>query len=156
MYYIYLTLACSEKGVRLVQNMQVGPRVPAGIQLEKAEVGPTSGPTWRLSHLPLVGHRRARLALEAVLEHLHGNCTGSARIARLGPTVWLKIPIGALTLAHNLGQPCATFVPAAGIGVCHLSPRFRRRSSLSYGRNTRLGWPGPSQNLGSSRISSSI
>ena len=29
--------------------MQVGPRIPVGIQLEKAEIGPTSGPTWRLS-----------------------------------------------------------------------------------------------------------
>ena len=25
--------------------------IPVGIQLRKAEVGPTSGPTWRLSHL---------------------------------------------------------------------------------------------------------
>jgi hypothetical protein len=32
--------------------MQVGPCIPVGIQLEKAEAGPTSGPTyWRLSHL---------------------------------------------------------------------------------------------------------
>jgi hypothetical protein len=39
----------SEKGVRLAQKMRVGPCIPAGIQLEKAGVGPTSGPTWRLS-----------------------------------------------------------------------------------------------------------
>ena len=38
--------------------MQVGPCIPVGIQLEKAAVGPTSGPTWRLSHLVLV-HARA-------------------------------------------------------------------------------------------------
>ena len=38
------------KGVKLAQKMQVGPRIPAGLQLEKAEVGPTSRPTWRLSH----------------------------------------------------------------------------------------------------------
>ena len=38
------------------------------------------------------------------------NCTGLAQIARLGPTLWLKIPIRALKLAHNLGQPCAMFV----------------------------------------------
>jgi hypothetical protein len=31
----------SEKGVRLAQKMQVGPCIPVGIQLEKAEVGPT-------------------------------------------------------------------------------------------------------------------
>ena len=31
--------------------MQVGARIPVGIQLQKAAVGPTSVPTWRLSHL---------------------------------------------------------------------------------------------------------
>jgi hypothetical protein len=53
MYYIYLTLACSEKGVRLAQKMRVNPRIPVGLQLEKAGVGPTlsSGPTRHLSHL---------------------------------------------------------------------------------------------------------
>jgi hypothetical protein len=29
------------------------------------------------------------------------NCTGLAQIARLGPTLCLKIPIRALKLAHN-------------------------------------------------------
>jgi hypothetical protein len=42
--------APSEKGVRLAQKMPVCPCIHVGIQLEKAEVGPTSGPTWRLSH----------------------------------------------------------------------------------------------------------
>ena len=41
----------SGKDVRLAQKMQVGPCIPVGIQLLKAAVGPTSGPTWRLSHL---------------------------------------------------------------------------------------------------------
>ena len=41
----------SEQGVRSAQKIQAGPWIPVGIQLEKAEVGPTSGPTWRLSHL---------------------------------------------------------------------------------------------------------
>ena len=41
----------SEKGARSAQKMQVGPRTPVGIQLEMAKVGPTSGPTRRLSHL---------------------------------------------------------------------------------------------------------
>jgi hypothetical protein len=45
----------SEKGVRLAQKMQVGPCIPVGIQLFKAEVGPTSGPTRRLSHLDDLG-----------------------------------------------------------------------------------------------------
>ena len=31
--------------------MRVGPYISVGIQTEKAEVGPTSGPTWRLSYL---------------------------------------------------------------------------------------------------------
>ena len=43
----------SEKGVCLAQKMAVGPRIPVGIQLEKAAVGPTSGPIWRLSRLRL-------------------------------------------------------------------------------------------------------
>jgi hypothetical protein len=45
-------MPCSEKYsyVRLAQKMQVGPYIPVGIQLSKAEVGPISGPTWRLSH----------------------------------------------------------------------------------------------------------
>ena len=30
--------------------MRAGPCIPVGIQTEKAEVGPTSGPTWRPSH----------------------------------------------------------------------------------------------------------
>jgi hypothetical protein len=34
----------------LAQNMQVGPCIPVGRQLETAEVAPTSGPTWHLSH----------------------------------------------------------------------------------------------------------
>ena len=32
------------------RTMQIGPCVPVGIQLQKAGVGPTSGPTWRLAH----------------------------------------------------------------------------------------------------------
>ena len=31
--------------------MQVGPCIPVAIRLEKAEVGPTPGPTQRLPHL---------------------------------------------------------------------------------------------------------
>ena len=33
----------SEEGVRVAQTVPAGPRIPVGIQLEKAEVGPTSG-----------------------------------------------------------------------------------------------------------------
>jgi hypothetical protein len=34
----------SEKGVRLVQRLQVGPCIPVGMELYRAEVGPTFGP----------------------------------------------------------------------------------------------------------------
>ena len=40
----------SEKVVRLAQKVQVGPCIPLGMQPQKAVVGPTSGPTWCLSH----------------------------------------------------------------------------------------------------------
>jgi hypothetical protein len=40
-----------QQGVRLAQTIQVGPCIPVGILLQKAEAGPTSGPTRRLSHL---------------------------------------------------------------------------------------------------------
>jgi hypothetical protein len=53
--------ALSEKGVRLAQNMRICPSIPVVIQLEKAEVGPTSGPTWHLSHL--VGRQLHELRL---------------------------------------------------------------------------------------------
>jgi hypothetical protein len=49
----------SDKGVRSAQKMQVGPCIPVGMQLEKAEVGPTSGPTANLASSPLL--RPARL-----------------------------------------------------------------------------------------------
>jgi hypothetical protein len=46
-----LPLCCGEKGVRLAQKMEVGPHILLEIQLQRAEVGPASGLTWRLSHL---------------------------------------------------------------------------------------------------------
>jgi hypothetical protein len=40
------------QGVRPAQEARVVPCIPMGIiPLQKAEAGPTSGPTWRLSHL---------------------------------------------------------------------------------------------------------
>ena len=36
--------------------MAIGPCIPAGTQLQQAEVGPASGPTYRLAHLQLL-HR---------------------------------------------------------------------------------------------------
>jgi hypothetical protein len=43
--------AWSENGVRLAQKTHVGPRIPVGIQRQKAKVGPTCGQTRHLSHL---------------------------------------------------------------------------------------------------------
>jgi hypothetical protein len=53
----------------------------------------------------------------SVQPHSNENCTGLAQIAGLGPTLWLEIPVRALKLAHNLGQPCTIFVAARG--PCH-------------------------------------
>ena len=50
-YLFYLTRALRKNGVRLAQKMHVGPRIPVGVQRERAGVGPASGPTRRLSHL---------------------------------------------------------------------------------------------------------
>ena len=54
----------SAKGVKLAQKMQVGACIHVGILVQKAEVGPTSGPTWCLSHFvqlaPRAVERRAR------------------------------------------------------------------------------------------------
>jgi hypothetical protein len=50
-HFAWTTLRASEQGVMLVQKTQAGPRIPVGTQLEKAAVGPTSRPTWRLAHL---------------------------------------------------------------------------------------------------------
>jgi hypothetical protein len=52
---------CSGKGVRLAQKLKVGPCISVVIQLFEAEVGPTSGPTWCLSHL----QREAAMQAEA-------------------------------------------------------------------------------------------
>ena len=58
-----LRVNCSEKGVRSAQKLQVGPCMPVGTQLEleQAEVGPTSWPTWRLSHLYPIEHEPMEL-----------------------------------------------------------------------------------------------
>jgi hypothetical protein len=61
--------------------------------LQLSELGLTPTPPWPHPR-PLMASRSLR----------NDNCTGLAQIARLGPTVWLKIPIRALKLAHNLGQ----------------------------------------------------
>jgi hypothetical protein len=53
----------SEKGVRSAQKMKVGPCIPVGAQLQKAGVGPTSGPTRRLSHHGNCGLRPLRWRL---------------------------------------------------------------------------------------------
>jgi hypothetical protein len=61
------------------------------------------------------------------------NCTWLAQIARLGPTLWLKIPIKALKLAHNLGQPCTIFVFKKYKRVVWISRGFLNNS---HGQNS--------------------
>ena len=61
----------SEKGVRLAQKIPVDPCIPAGIQLQKAEVGPTSGPTWWLSHFRAAAVEVRPQARELRLHRLH-------------------------------------------------------------------------------------
>jgi hypothetical protein len=47
---LHYDMSPSDNDVRLAQKLHFGPCIPVGIQVQKAEVGPTSGPTWRLSH----------------------------------------------------------------------------------------------------------
>ena len=66
----------SEKGVSLAQNTQGGPCIPVGMQLRKAGVGPTSGPTRRLPHLQVGaagcrGHLRPAQRLVSKLRKLN-------------------------------------------------------------------------------------
>jgi hypothetical protein len=46
----------------------------------------------------------------ATLWQNNEHCAWLAQNAKLGPTVWLKIPIRALQSAHNLGQLLTIFV----------------------------------------------
>jgi hypothetical protein len=65
--------------------MQIGPCVPVGIQLEKAEVGPSSGRTWRLSHMMRKHAARAQVKVGAVqaLETGAEQWGGAAPIAKV-------------------------------------------------------------------------
>ena len=69
---------CSEKGVRLAQMMQVGPCIPVGMQLWKAVVGPTFGPTWRLSHFGGLDS----LGVRGVLQKLDAEVDGDIVVER--------------------------------------------------------------------------
>jgi hypothetical protein len=113
-----------EKGVRLAQKRQVGPWIPVETQLQKAEVGPTSGPTWRPSHfrgerLPR-RHQRARPPLE-----LRDLAVDAPQPALRGPPVDITARAarsGALAVG---GTGCGGGGPA------------RRRSSSSPASSTR-------------------
>ena len=50
--------------------MRVGPCIPTGVQLQNAEGGPTSGPTWRLSHYTDAQVRRAEEERGGLLEQV--------------------------------------------------------------------------------------
>jgi hypothetical protein len=78
--------------------MQVGPCIHVGIQLEKAEVGPTSGPTWRLSYL-----RSGRAARAEGLRHRRhrvGGLRGFTRAHCYLPLTFL-VTIGILHINEN-------------------------------------------------------
>ena len=47
---------------QVAQKMQAGPCIPVGIHLEEAEVGPTSGPTCRLSRFEGAAFGRAAVS----------------------------------------------------------------------------------------------
>ena len=57
------------KSVILAQKLQVFPRILVGMQPQKASVGPTSGPTWRLSHLAARQQRRAAILRAELGQH---------------------------------------------------------------------------------------
>jgi hypothetical protein len=85
----------SEKGDRLAQQMQVGPCIPVGMQLWKAVVGPTFGPTWQLSYLVV------DVVIAAALHH---DAPG-ARLAR---------GVGAQLELRSLGDALARRILACG------------------------------------------
>ena len=57
--------------------MQVGPGIPVETQLQKAQVGSTSGPTWRISHFDIGPHGGLHVAR---VDHVRGD----ARALELG------------------------------------------------------------------------
>jgi hypothetical protein len=62
--------------------MQVGPRIPVGIQLEKVEVGPSSGPTRRLRHLA-AGRRGLDGQPRGVIDREAGLASGHIAISEI-------------------------------------------------------------------------
>ena len=90
-----------ERGVRLAQKAQVGPCIPVGIQLQRAEVGPSSGPTRRPPHLavPVVDAQHAgqlplieRLRRAAPQQNLHDAGVGRA-VNRRPPAMCVARPL---------------------------------------------------------------
>ena len=73
--------------------MQVGPCIPVEIQLEKAEVGPTFGPTWGLSHFRALALRQ-----------------GSEKDAELAQKLGQLQPVIAVFPQERVGQ-LASFGP---------------------------------------------
>jgi hypothetical protein len=93
-------VACSKRGVRLAQTMQVGPCIPVGVKLEKAEVGPTSGPTWRLSRLR-AGRGRAPGA-ELLIRAGRGRVTARELVRALAAEAGGRVgAVGALDLGFG-------------------------------------------------------
>jgi hypothetical protein len=67
---------CGEQGARSAQKTQAGPCIPVRTQRYKAGVGPTSGPTWRLSHLLALAELHRALGRPAY-KHTRARCHSS-------------------------------------------------------------------------------
>jgi hypothetical protein len=118
-----------EKGVRLAQKMQVGPCIPVGIQRLRAAVGPTSGPTWRLSHfgrqrLGEVVHHRVRKERHREVDLPRVACVWTG--AHCHSSLSFVVPMGILHVNENWGSRMTKFPrlsrlsPSPSRGrVCH-------------------------------------
>jgi hypothetical protein len=96
------------------------PRIPVEIQLEKAEAGPTSWPTWRLSHLS----NKLWVRRRTVATGMGSNATTTFQRAHVSASSWVRICLAtwrclaarsaslACGLASTLLQPHSTLLQA--------------------------------------------
>ena len=114
--------------------MQVGPCIPVGVQLQKAEIDPTSGPTWRLSHL---GARVRQLRHDGARRGVAGDRDGEADLGLVGHRgrVHLDVITRPLAPPHSLDTVLLKVEPYNGV---HLDVEARRRDTLDPRRRRRL------------------
>jgi hypothetical protein len=95
------------------KKMTVGPCIPVGMQLKKAAVGPTSGPTWRLSHYLLM----AVYSMSSPVWHQPAlRSTANARQLK---------PPSALNWQVTAGKrPQTTIAPSRGRKIHRVDPDF--------------------------------